>query len=80
LSISGACEALEFDIAGADEGCEGSFEAPNRLGRSVEGLDKEAKGLEASLVVDWAGAALGASDVDGFLNKLLELLLSGWNV
>jgi hypothetical protein len=44
-------------------------------------LDKDAKGLEASLVVDCAGAALGISDVDcGFLNKLLELLLSGWNV
>jgi hypothetical protein len=68
-------------MAGAGDGCEGSFEALNKLGRSVEGLDKDAKGLEASLVVDCAGAALGVSDVDcGFLNKLLELLLSGWNV
>jgi hypothetical protein len=42
----------------------------------VEGLDKEAKGLEAS--VDWVGVALGASEVGcGFLNKLLELLFSG---
>lgn len=77
LGISSACESpLRFDRAGAGEGCESSFEALNKLGRSVEGLDKEAKGLEAS--VDWVGVALGASEVGcGFLNKLLELLFSG---
>lgn len=74
---------MKIDVAGAGEDCEGSFEALNKLGRSVEGLCKEAKGLEAS------GAALGVSDTEvdeggkldcGFWNKLLELLLSGWNV
>jgi len=58
----------------------------------VEGVDKEANGLEASLEAGVGAAAAFGASVDevvvglkdgkldwGFLNKLLALLVSGWN-
>lgn len=39
-------------MAGAGEACAGSLEALNKFGRSVEGVDREAKGFEASLGAD----------------------------
>lgn len=68
LGISGVCcdsfDKVELPVrlgmAGAGEACAGSLEALNRFGRSVEGVDREANGLDFS-EGDAAAGAFGAS-------------------